>query len=138
MSGGPLLMNKGRFFFLIICTITWPCIPLSWSIDKSINLIYILKLPHIRMINFLAILVYINSCTVHVWQSDCTYKKCMHMVMVQWIVSFNLMLIILASYESHAIKYKIIIIKLICKSSMTMLSFKGIKNCGILKKGHIL
>lgn len=48
------------------------------------------------------------------------------------------MLIILASYESHAIKYKIIIIKLICKSSMTMLSFKGIKNCGILKKGHIL
>lgn len=48
------------------------------------------------------------------------------------------MLIILASYESHAIKYKIIIIKLICKSSMTMLSFKGNKNCGILEKGHIL
>lgn len=49
------------------------------------------------------------------------------------------MFIILASYESHAIKYKIIIIKLICKSSMTMLGFKGIKNCGILKKRtHII
>lgn len=44
------------------------------------------------------------------------------------------MLIILVSYELYVIKYKIIIIKLICKFFMIMLSFKGIKNCGILKK----
>lgn len=48
------------------------------------------------------------------------------------------MLVILVSYELYVIKYKIIIIKLICKFFMIMLSFKGIKNCGILKKGYIL
>lgn len=66
-------------------------------------------------------------------KSACIWSWCSELFLLILI-----MLIILASYESHAIKYKIIIIKLMCKSSMTMLGFKGIKNCGILEKGHIL